>query len=73
MLLKVHASTKATLSQLCLSLRKKIAREFVSRIQAWPYKAHTLAPYSLGISASVRAKASTQSGNFSNFSEHCSG
>lgn len=26
MLLKVHASTKATLSQLCLSLRKKIAR-----------------------------------------------
>lgn len=47
--------------------------QFVSRIQAWLYKVHAPAPCSLGISASVRAEASTQNGNFNNFSEEYSG
>ena len=45
----------------------------VHRIQAWLYKVHAPAPYSLGISASVRAKASTQNGNFNNISDEYSG
>lgn len=70
LLWKSHASTEATLSQLQLSLRKKNSKgQFVSGIQAWLYKMHAPAPYSLGISASVRAKASTQNGNFNNFSK----